>query len=175
MKKKIENLVQEVLGERGVERPPVPVEDIARSVGALIRYVPFEGEGEVSGMLFRNAEQTIIGVNSLHHPNRQRFTIAHELGHLLLHKEQEELHVDTGVYSVQLRDNVSSQAVSRAEMEANRFAAELLMPKSMLLAELRAGEVDFESEDGLLNLARRYRVSAQAMSLRLNNLGVISA
>lgn len=57
---------------------------------AAVRYSPFEGE--LAGMLVRGDGQIVIGVNSLHPLNRQRFTIAHECGHLLLHKG--EFHVD---------------------------------------------------------------------------------
>src|SRR5947209_4096592 len=75
-----------------VKEAPVPVERLARLVGAHIYYEPFDGL--VSGMIHRQADGvSIIGVNSAHPISRQRFTIAHELGHLILHKD-ERLHVD---------------------------------------------------------------------------------
>ncbi len=168
--RKIEAKVLKLLQEYKVQRPPVPVEAIARKLGAEIRYSPFEGD--ISGMVYRDKDWTVIGVNSLHHPNRQRFTIAHEIGHMLLHKGK-EFHVDK-TFRVNLRDDLSSQAVDREEIEANSFAAELLMPRHMLLEDLKGREIDFENEENIRRLASKYRVSPQALTLRLTNLGVAS-
>jgi Zn-dependent peptidase ImmA (M78 family) len=168
--RKIEERVHKILQEYKVQRPPVPVEAIARRLGAEIRYSPFEGD--ISGMVYRDKDRTVIGVNSLHHMNRQRFTIAHEIGHMLLH-EGTEVHVDK-TFRVNLRDDLSSQAVDREEMEANGFAAELLMPRHMLLEDLKGREIDFENEENIRRLASKYRVSPQAVTFRLMNLGVVS-
>lgn len=118
-------------------------------------------------MLVRGHGQTVIGVNSLHHPNRQRFTIAHELGHLLLHKD--EVHIDRS-FRVNRRDEVSSLAVDPDEIEANRFAAELLMPYNLVMADLLECEIDLEDEDEIRRLAKKYEVSLQAMTHRIINL-----
>lgn len=167
---RIETTIQRLLQDHKVQKPPVPVEVIARKLGALVRYSPFDGE--ISGMVYRDKDRTVIGVNSFHHPNRQRFTVAHEIGHMLLHKGK-EVHIDR-TFRVNLRDDVSSQAVDREEIEANRFAAELLMPKQMLMEDLKRQEIDFESEEDLLVLARKYRVSLQALTFRLANLGLVA-
>lgn len=101
-----------------VKTAPVPVIDIATSMGARISYSPFEGE--LAGMLVRDHDQTVIGVNSLHHPNRQRFTIAHECAHMALH----EVHIDRSFNSnvrVNRRDTVSSMAVDAKEIEVSRL------------------------------------------------------
>jgi Zn-dependent peptidase ImmA (M78 family) len=167
--RRIEALVKNLLEEHRIQTPPVAVEPIARKLGAEIRYIPFQGKGEISGMVFREeGGRAVIGVNSLHHQNRQRFTIAHEIGHLLLHKHR-DVHVDKALF----RDDVASQATDPNEIAANRFAAELLMPKHLLMADL-AQDVDLENEDDLLGLARRYRVSVQALTFRLANLGLIN-
>jgi Zn-dependent peptidase ImmA (M78 family) len=168
--RRIESAVQKVLLENGVHAPPVPVEDIARRLGAEVRYSPYEGE--LSGMVYRDGERIVVGVNSLHHPNRQRFTIAHELGHLLLHRGK-EVHIDR-TFRVNLRDDVSSKAVDREEIEANTFAAELLMPRAMLSEDMGSQQIDYESEEALAELAKRYRVSLQAMTFRLANLGLVT-
>lgn len=82
------------------------------------------------------------------------------------------------VFAVRLRDHVSSEAVSTEEIEANAFAAELLMPSKMIMTDISAltNFIDYE-KDGLDNflksLASRYEVSEQAMTIRLMNLGVI--
>jgi Zn-dependent peptidase ImmA (M78 family) len=104
-----------------------------------------------------------------HVPVRQRFTIAHEIGHLLLH-EHDQVHVDRG-FRVRLRSDISSQGTDRDEMEANRFAAELLMPLKMLQADVQSLEFDLTDDDALWALAKRYGVSTQAMTYRLNTFG----
>ena len=138
----------------------------------------------LSGFLVRdvNSPRTLIGVNSSHSKARKRFTIAHEIGHLLLH-EGDALHVDRreGVdlgLRMKRRDSESSLGTDDEEREANLFAAELLMPLSLLeadLSEMKAGEPQDEEEDEDIidRLARRYEVSVQAMTFRLTNLGLL--
>lgn len=169
--RRTETIVRRLLDEHKISKPPVPVESLARSLSASVSYSPFEGD--ISGMVFRHEDRVIIGVNSLHHPNRQRFTIAHEIGHMILHKGV-EMHVDRA-YRVNLRDDLSSQAVDPEEIQANRFAAELLMPEHMLIQDLRGQEIDFENEVDLRRLSLKYQVSLQALTLRLTNLGLISS
>jgi hypothetical protein len=62
---------------------PVEVEDIALRLGATIVRKPLERT--ISGLLLREGGAKLIAVNTDHHPRRQRFTIAHEVGHLQLH------------------------------------------------------------------------------------------
>jgi Zn-dependent peptidase ImmA (M78 family) len=131
---------------------------------------PFDGE--VSGLIYRQkAERPVIGVNSLHSLTRQRFTIAHELAHLVLHKD-EELHVDEQ-YPIRFRDKTSSKAVDRTEIEANQFAAELLMPYDFLVAEINQLRDGISADEGIRLLAEKFIVSEQAMTFRLSGLGLL--
>ena len=162
-------IAEALLAGVGIERPPVPVEVIAKSLGATVRYAPFKGE--LAGMLIRDGveRRVVIGVNSLHHPNRQRFTIAHECGHLQLHEGQ-RAYVDRSPLRINRRDEVSSQATNAEEIEANRFAAELLMPHGMIMEDLVESDLDIEDETALRALADSYRVSLQAMTLRIRSV-----
>ncbi len=166
---KIQKLVSELLDEFEIAEPPVPVRKLARGRGARIF---LEGqEGDLSGFLFRREKEIIIGVNTNQAPIRQRFTIAHELGHLLLH-DLDDLHVDHG-FVVRLRSDVSSLGLDEAEMEANRFAAELLMPTRLLKEDLEGTELDLTNDQTFRSLAKRYGVSAQALAIRLTGLGYL--
>jgi Zn-dependent peptidase ImmA (M78 family) len=152
-----------------IQEPPVPVEDIARKLGADLTYEAFEGD--VSGMLFRDRSRAVIGVNSRHAPTRQRFTVAHECGHLLMHKGT-PMFIDRFA-QVNWRDGESN----REEREANAFAAELLMPRQLIDKEIdrvisRRRDVTFD--EVVSELAKRFRVSGQAMTYRLTNLGVLN-
>src|SRR5258708_2648089 len=102
---------------------------LARAEGILVIRRKFE-TADVSGILFRDGSHHVIGLNSAHPPVRQRFTIAHELGHRTLHPGR-ELILDVPV-RVNLRDKTSSMASDIEELEANAFAAALLMPQQMI-------------------------------------------
>lgn len=171
-RKHIRTVVTRLLKAYSVETPPVQVGQIALAIGIRVQYEP--AEDELSGFLLRDLsrQQAIIGVNDNHPDNRQRFTIAHELGHFLLH-EQEKLHIDRR-FQINRRDESSSQGKSEEEKEANLFAAELLMPVHFLQQDLATvGALDLESDDTIANLAKKYKVSVQAMTFRLAYLGHI--
>lgn len=162
-RQKIRSLVSKLLKDNGVVRSPVPVEKLAQNLGIEVRFE--DAEDDLSGALIREPEgRVVIGVNSAHHPNRQRFTIAHEIGHFILHKGI-SLHVDED-FRINLRDG----SVNEEEIEANAFAAELLMPSEFITKDAqRLGLID---QEALEKLARRYQVSARAMEIRLTNLGL---
>jgi Zn-dependent peptidase ImmA (M78 family) len=169
-RKRIETLVESLLATYNITNAPVPVGRIAKAKGARIFYQSLDDD--VSGFLFRDKAQSVIGVNTHHAPGRQNFTTAHELGHLLLH-DLEKLHVDNG-FRVRLRDDVSSQGTDEAEREANFFAASLLMPRGFLEEDMENVEdVDLLDDDFLSQLAQKYGVSAQALVNRLKNLDYI--
>ena len=156
---------EELLRAATVSRAPVPVEALAEHVGAVIRYEPFSGA--LSGMLHRAGDHSVIGINSLHASVRQRFSIAHEIGHLLLHGSQ--LHVDEHAF-VAFRDPESSKASDPHEIEANQFAAALLMPPDLLRAAiLRLGN-DPDVTEAIQTLAQSFQVSQEAMTIRLKSL-----
>lgn len=147
-----------------IKSAPVPVERIARSLGVKVEYAPFDDE--LSGMAFIKEGVPVIGVNSLHHPNRQRFTLAHELAHVWLHRKDLEkaVHVDKGSLR---RDRVSAQGTDSKEREANAFAAELLMPEAFLSAAFGEKKVDLEDDTVLEAVAKKFRVSLMALQHRL--------
>lgn len=164
--------VSDLLEINQIVNAPVDVERIARNLGILVRRTPTDDD--ISGFLLRDAGgRAVIGVNTLHHPNRQRFTIGHEIGHFILHP-QGEMHVDRTV--IKLRDRASSQGEDLEEIEANAFAAELLMPFGFLSRDLeRLPPIDFHDDRRMQQLAKSYQVSVQAMTNRLVSLGFLPA
>ncbi len=127
-------------------------------------------DDELSGFVYVKDGAPIIGVNSSHHLHRQRFTIAHEIGHLILHRDQigDTVHVDKE-FRILRRDQRSGTGVERIEIEANAFAAELLMPEA-LLQEEAATPVDVDDDGRIAILAKRFKVSTAAMRNRLLGL-----
>lgn len=170
-KRKIRALVQDLLAKHGLTGPSIPVDRIAKALG--IRLYIDALEGEISGFAYRAKDQMVIGVNTWHAPVRQRFTIAHELGHLLLHNF-DLLHIDRG-FTLRLRSELSGQGTDEEEVEANRFAAELLMPESFLREDLEGLEsIDLLDDECVSDLAKKYEVSKQALLIRLATLGYIA-
>lgn len=160
-----------LLEQCGISEMPIDVKRIARTLGIEVEEAPYEGE--VSGFLYQDGTKSIIGVNKNHHPNRQRFTIAHEFGHYMLHGRTETF-VDKESSPLKFnRDGKSGAGVDPREVEANAFAAELLMPKAYLVNDLKEISAAEGTEAIITKLARRYKVSEQAMSFRLEKLGYI--
>jgi len=165
----IERAAEELLGDFGSVSLPVPVEKIAKSLGVQVRFSPLDTE--LSGMIFIKDSVPIVGVNSIHHPNRQRFTIAHELGHFQLHRDvlSSEVHVDKN-FPVLMRDTNSATGWDKREIEANQFAAALLMPRAFIQQALGARPLDIDDDRPLEEIAKRFRVSKQALDYRIRNL-----
>jgi len=172
-RKLITKIVEALLDENEIYMPPVDVEKIAEKCGLSVIRREVES---ISGFIARGEGKAVIGVNSSNALVRQRFTIAHELGHYLLHPPgAEDVHVDSG-FEVRFRDDLSSQGTDMGEQEANSFAAELLMPKKFLQAEFEnVGRIDLEDGNFLENLTRKYTVSNQALVFRLVNLGLLNS
>lgn len=98
-----------------------------------------------------------IRVNRGHNPKRQKFTIAHELGHYMLHRHTATEFNDEIFFRSQLKDNI--------EYNANLFASLLLMPEAEVRASINRGNINI----GLL--ADEFGVSAPAMKNRVLDLG----
>lgn len=130
-------------------------------------------EMDVAGVLYRQGDHKVIAVNQMHPLTRRRFTIAHEIGHLVLHRGV-PVHVDQG-FRINLRDPSSAQGQEIEEIEANAFAANLLMPFYWLRNDLRADLIDLDDSSEVKELAERYQVSQQAMLIRLTTLFGTSA
>jgi Zn-dependent peptidase ImmA (M78 family) len=167
--KKARDRAKELISRYHITRPAIPIEDITKALGLSVQYSKLDNE--ISGMIYINDGVPIIGINVAHHENRQRFTLAHECGHFLLHQEYifGSVHVDKR-YPVLLRSDVSSQGVDPIEIEANQFAAELLVPEEFLIQEIQITVYDIEDDEFILGLARKFKVSSQMMSNCLANI-----
>jgi hypothetical protein len=164
-----------------IEAPPVPVERVAISLLGLfldeaddLRALPGAptDQGRLSGML--DAEEMIIWIDrseARRSPGRRRFTIAHEIGHLVLHVPvfHEVFYDPTSDVQEVEEDSPASELpeLRRREREANVFARELLMPESLVNEQARATGFNLPA------LADRFEVSVPAMRLRLRLLKLL--
>jgi Zn-dependent peptidase ImmA (M78 family) len=175
-RKYIEQLVEDLLAKGKVAKPPVVLTPLAKLLHLEI--VKQDADDSISGMLINEGAGNggIIGVNRAHHENRRRFTVAHEIGHFLLQHYQ-GVHFDganTGL-QINFRNDKSSTGEDLFEREANLFAAELLMPRRLLEADIakikRPISLVDNDDTALKELAKRYKVSVRAITYRLSYLG----
>jgi len=133
-----------------------------------------------SGLLIIKNEKPVIGLNKNHPPNRKRFTIAHEIGHFILHHKKhnaggEEVFIDKKNQMAYFRSKKSANNEDPREAQANKFAAELLMPDELIRKYIDDKKIDLFDDFSIQKLSSFLKVSAAALSLRLMKLGFTQA
>ena len=145
-----------LIDRSGMSIPPVNVFALAEYLGLSVQEEIMDDN--MSGYLEFRFGQWVAGINALHHLNRRRFSLAHEIGHYLLHRTR----VD------RFDDEVFTRRVGSKnpmEREADRFAAGLLMPADAFRRIVESGVKTVS------DLANHFGVSSQALRFRAENLG----
>jgi Zn-dependent peptidase ImmA (M78 family) len=141
--------------------PPIDVLRLAQNAGLAVYATDFTDEDgeDVSGSIEIEDKNPVIYVNQNHPETRQRFTIAHELGHWF------------SGHLLDVNDKIIDNAQCRRssfwdakEQQANQFAAELLMPSILLTRAIRSGIKE------LHDLSILFNVSPEAMGYRLQRI-----
>lgn len=164
------NHAKKVVYDYGLaEKLPIDVAWLAKELGIAV--VEESLPDESSGFLLRRGGLAICAINKRQSLTRRRFTIAHEIGHFLLHPPVPEY---DGL-QVNRRDAEASAGNSRLEIQANAFAAELLMPEDLIRERFRRPVDLFEAldRDRVTEAARQFGVSEQAMTYRLTSLDLL--
>ena len=131
------------------------LEDLALALGVLVVEGPL---AKADARLIRKGPRGLIRVkHDIPEVGRKRFAVAHELGHWLIHKEQTQVNACTD------RDMVAKYKASALEVEANYFAAELLMPEKLFAPRLRRSRPSFAL---IKELARDFDTSLTATAIR---------
>jgi Zn-dependent peptidase ImmA (M78 family) len=164
---------ERVLADHGIRAAPVDVLKIAKRYATVIER---SLDSDVSGALIPLiGGKWAIVVNADHAMVRKRFTVAHELGHLLLHGYTSP-HADR---TFKFRDARSAEGTAIDEIQANQFAAELLMPRALVLKAAASvpfdhapatEEEEHKADQCLRSLSDQFKVSRQAMTVRLSSL-----
>lgn len=143
------------------ERLPVEPERIAAGLGIFVRTARLSSDE--SGNIVIPADRrrdVVITINEADHPNRQRFTCAHEIGHYVSRRERD----GGGKTYVDYRGTLAGLGKDPDEIYANQFASALLMPAALVKKHyIRCGR-------NTQVLASTFGTSVQAMELRLRNL-----
>ena len=162
------SVVQTVRKRFNVNELPVNLDLLAEKAGIQIKYGDFDNE--MSGFAYQKAGVKYIGINQTESLVRQRFTIAHELGHIFLH-HQDQLNYDPSVELIHFRDEHSAAGTRTKEIEANAFAAELLMPAEAVKKEISDMKgIDLDDQKAVGRLADKFGVSQAAITVRLARL-----
>ena len=150
----------------------IPIVQIAEELGFKVYNVTFH-DNNIAGIMCDTSipakpfhEQRVIALNRNDYATRKRFTIAHELGHFLLHCG------DTNDFYERYKKGLDRGQRDIGGNEANRFAAELLMPKSavqQVVQENRCGDID----DMVCAIEKTFIVPPKAARRRLEELGII--
>jgi Zn-dependent peptidase ImmA (M78 family) len=129
--------------------------ELARAVEELGGSVVFDRESQYEATVQKTPDSFVIHLNPDMPPNRRSFSIAHELGHLFVHMGYPSPERWNGVsdYSPLKREGYTDE-----EIEANEFAAGLLMPET----EFR----NAYNEDNIDELAEKFGVSRAAAETR---------
>lgn len=152
---------------RHMAKAPVNLEAIFSDLGIRFQKEWMEDE---SGAISRIGDEFVVSVNASESGARQRFTAAHELAHYLLHRDlmddgkRMQRHVDTLYAGEQDGDVIFKRS---HEIEANRIAAQIIMPKKLV-------EQEYKKNPEAAALAKKFGVSKAAMEIRLKTLGLSS-
>ncbi len=141
---------------------PVKLGQLAKDLGVAIKVSSLKTG--VSGQIKREGDHYVIRVNRHEARERQRFTIAHELSHFFLHKPVIDSSPDG------ITDNVlyRSGEPERIEFEANRLAADIVMPMNLVENVLQEEFGGVVTDATIESLAARFKVSKAAMEIRLS-------
>lgn len=151
----IDNSAKEIIS-RHQESLPIAVGAIAAELG--IKVLKSTMPGSISGEIREQDGITTIKVNRHDIKERQRFTIAHEIAHFLLHRDRlANGIIDDVLYRSRLSDNL--------EKEANRLAADIIMP-AHLIRKFLESNTDLKPEERQKKLAEEAQVSLAAIKIR---------
>lgn len=153
--------------DRHLTESPTKLGQLAKELGVQVK-VSNLGTG-ISGQIKNEDGYYVVRVNRHEARERQRFTIAHELAHFLLHQHVIDSSTDG------IRDNVlyRSGEPERIEYEANRLAADIVMPIEQVRQALTDGFAGVVTEKTIESLAARFQVSKAAMEIRLSTMSEI--
>ena len=165
-------LVGELVKRRGREEPPFLAEELAplQGIKDILKTDLKTDFGEIDAILLRKGDGYVIEVNTNHHPARQNFSCAHEIGHTFLHEldrllNDQLLSLDNDEFRGTNPNNISKAK----ERLCNIAAAELLMPESVFRKYLSRFGV---SANSIERLAYTFRVSIPTAAIRIAEVSI---
>ena len=141
---------------------PLKLVYLAKDLGIVVKKATLEAN--ISGEIKESDGVVTIRVNRHDAPSRQRYTLAHEISHFFLHRHL----LKNGIKDdVLYRSNQSNEI----EAEANRLAADILMPIELVQLLINKYSVDdLDKEQVYERVAEELFVSKTALIIRLNKV-----
>jgi Zn-dependent peptidase ImmA (M78 family) len=153
----VRQMAKKILAESKVKVPPVDLLQILTAHG--IGYEEVEDFPDtVDALIVEDGSKVYAAVNAKQHLHRRRFSLAHELGHYFMHRQgmpEEDITIDNPPSA----DENDTATKSPAEIEADLFAGELLVPLPMLKPHV---------QKGIPELSRLFLVSEQVISIAIS-------
>ena len=172
------SLLQYLKSEGVVLSVPIDIENILRFLELNYHSKPDFRDMKTTGSIKVVENEPMIWANPFKNKfkERKRFTLAHELGHFMLH-----IAPSGSVNNFQpiLDESLSFNRDDNwdyKEMEANSFAAQLLMPVDLIkieVAKIHHNNGNITQEEAIEELAETFNVSSQAMEYRLKSIGAL--
>lgn len=156
---------------------PIDIKEIINYLNIKFNNKPDFKKIKLDGMISIKNQEPEIWINPMKTSmqERIRFTLAHELGHFMLHiAPDNDLTKDRSIEDPEIAYNRDDNW-NHIEMEANNFASQLLMPSSMITEETKkilSKNSNFTKDEIIENLASIFDVSKLAMKFRLKKMGV---
>jgi len=151
------NVARQLLKDAGIGRTPIMIRDVVSHIKKTsdLSVYPWAFGDNTDGIQVTHGESATIGYNQDQHRHRQRFTVAHEIGHFMMGHTNRNSAFDL-------------DSKKPEEIEANQFAAELLIPLSLLNKELKNGNKNVD------NIAKVFDVSKESVWWKLRECNLIS-
>ncbi|MEW6534569.1 MAG: ImmA/IrrE family metallo-endopeptidase [Candidatus Auribacterota bacterium] len=146
---------------------PVDLRGLLKELGIDLMFSNLDND--ISGIIESVGKTYRIIVNESHSETRQRFTIAHELGHYVFHRNLIGNGIyDNKAYRCSYPNQYNNPNINSVhETEANKFAVSLLIPNDELERN-KAITNHLETHEQVRRLAEKFNVSKQAMAIRLD-------
>jgi len=152
----VRQMARKILAESKVKSPPVDLLQILSTHGIAYEEVE-DFPDTVDALIVEDGPKIYAAVNARQHPHRRRFSLAHELGHYFMHRDgmpEEPITIDNPP-----SDGLGAATKSPAEIEADLFAGELLVPLEMLKPHV---------QKGIPELSKLFLVSEQVISIAIS-------
>ncbi len=167
------NQAEALVDSLGIRKAPVDVVAVAKQLGLQVIFTDLSED--ISGVLITGQQGSRIAVRKSDPETRRRFSVAHETAHHCLRHQfehGEHVHVDRG-HLISHRNQRSSTGTDLKEIEANQFAACLLMPSRLLRESINSLNTEQLYDSHVTALAKEFQVSEQAMTIRLSALRLL--
>lgn len=153
-------MARKVIKDYKIKSAPVNIKIIVQGIG--LKYVELDDPEYIDGVVMKIKETLVFILNKAKPLNRQRFTIAHELGHYFLKHDIRDFYDPESVRGEEFQDECIENKKSPKEIEADIFASELLVPYELL----KQYKNDIKN---IKLLSKTFLVSKDVMSIAVNN------